>query len=322
MMTKKHFIIIVTCCFHLLTTSAANEAVVGDSIPELPLPNVPTTLRTPTDRANYIIRHFWDAMEFGDTARSHNRMFMEQNFSNFISVFPYAEEEARKRAVETLLGKAEVDSAGYVLLRDVTEKYLYEPNSPMLSEEFYILFLERQVNSPILGEQGTLRLYRQLDAARKNRPGMTAADFAYTTREGNNTTLHQTDTEGDLLLIFYDPDCEHCKETMKDLQADEALSAAVASGKLKVLAVYSGDDLDLWKHTAPQLPADWTVGYENGVLQENGSYVLRAMPTLYLLDANKKVVAKDVLPMQLMLIADRLLKEEEQGDTHNRDNRP
>ena len=227
---------------------------------------------------------------------------MEQNFSNFISVFPYAEEEARKRAVETLLRKAEADSAGYVLLRDVTEKYLYEPNSPMLSEEFYILFLERQVNSPILGEQGTLRLHRQLDAARKNRPGMTAADFAYTTREGNNTTLHQTDTEGELLLIFYDPDCEHCKEVMSELQTDKTLSEAVALGKMKVVAIYSDEDHELWKRTAGLLPKEWTVGYDGGTLQENGAYVLRAMPTLYLLDREKKVILKDVQPAQLLYL--------------------
>ena len=303
----KRFIFITVCCFHLLAASADDELIVGasaavaapDTITELPLPNVPRTLRRPPERANYIINHFWDAMDFCDTLRSHNRGFMEQNFSNFISVFPYGEEQARRTAVRTLIGKAECDSAAYILLKDIAEKYLYEPNSPMLSEDYYMLFLEHYVEAPILGEQGVIRPRRQLDAVRKNRPGMTAADFAYTTHKGHRTTLHQTVAEGHLLLIFYDPDCEHCKETMKELQANEALSSAVASKKVKVLAVYSGDDRKLWKRTAPSLPADWTVGYEDGMLQENGSYVLRAMPTLYLLDADKKVVLKDVLPAQL-----------------------
>lgn len=241
-------------------------------------------------------------MAFADTVRSYNRAFMEQNFSNFISVFPYADEEARQAAVGVLLEKAEADSAAYALLRDIAEKYLYEPHSPMHSEDYYILFLERFVNSTVLGEYGTLRLRRQLEAARKNRPGMVAADFAYTTREGNAATLHKTVGEGDLLLMFYDPDCEHCKETMEELRANEMLSSAVASGRLKVLAVYSGDSHQLWKQTAASLPADWTIGYEAGVLQENGSYVLRAMPTLYLLDRNKKVVLKDVLPEQLFYL--------------------
>ena len=294
----KHRLLIILCFWPLFGASAHPYA--ADSIAELPLPNVPSVLQKPADRANYIIVHFWDAMDFSDTARSHDQDFMEQNFSNFISVFPYASEQARQAAVDALLDKAEADSSAYVMLKNIAEKYLYEPNSPMLSEAYYMLFLERYAKATILGEQGTIRPRRQLETARKNRPGMTAADFAYTTREGRRTTLHQTVCEGELLLMFYDPDCEHCQETMKQLEASEALSAAVASSRLQVLAVYSGDDHDLWQRTAPQLPAAWTVGYETGVLQETGSYVLRAMPTLYLLDRDKKVLAKDVSPTQLL----------------------
>ena len=308
-MSRLYVAVIAICCC-ILPVSASNtvaqslstafqETAAIDSVQELPLPNVPMSLRTPADRANYIINHFWDAMDFRDTLRSYSTAFMEQNFSNFISVFPYADGQARQTAVKTLLDKAAGDSAAYVLVRDIAEKYLYDPNSPMLSEDYYILFLECFVNSSVLGEYSILRLRRQLEAARKNRPGMLAADFAYTTRDGNEATLHKTVSEGDLLLIFYDPDCEHCKEIMKELQASKELSNAIASGKLKVLAVYSGEDHDLWKRTVASLPDSWTVGYESGVLQENGSYVLRALPTLYLLDRNKKVLLKDALPAQL-----------------------
>ena len=272
------------CCLRLLLASA------GDL---LPLPEVPPTLQKPADRADYIISHFWDAMDFRDTLHSCDRGFMEQNFANFISVFPHAGEQARQAAVATLLGKAEADSTAYVLLKDIAEKYLYELDSPMLSEDYYLLFLEHFANAPILGEYGTVRLRRQLEAVRKNRPGMTAADFAYITREGNTTTLHKTATDGDLLLIFYDPDCDHCRETMAAIQQSEQLGRMIADRHLSVLAIYSGEDRDLWKRTAASLPASWAVGYDSGALQEEGTYVLRTMPTLYLLSRDKQVLHKD-----------------------------
>lgn len=284
--------ILLFCCLSIPTSAA-----VADSIPELPLPAVPPTLKAPTERANYIITHFWDAMDFNDTQRSHHTVFIEQNFSNFISVFPYAADSARHMAVQTLLKKAEADSTAYALLRDVTEKYLYEPESPLLSEDYYMIFLEQYIADAHLDRYVLLRLHRQLDATRKNRPGMTAADFAFTTREGDTTTLHQIATDGDLLLMFYDPDCDHCTETVAELQASEATTQAIANGKLKVLAIYSGDDHNLWQQTATAMPANWIVGYENGTLQDKGSYVLRAMPTLYLLDQHKKVLMKDAQPV-------------------------
>ena len=128
---------------------------------------------------------------------------------------------------------------------------------------------------------------------------MTAANFSYVTRDGKRRSLRDTKVNGSLLLIFYDPDCDHCKEIMAELQANGTLSAAIVGGRMTVLAVYAGEDRELWQETAPSLPERWIVGLDTSDLEEKGLYVLRAMPTLYLLDSDKKVILKDVLPADL-----------------------
>ena len=275
-----------------ITNSALEQS--ADTLPELTLPSVPASLHTPNERAGYIITHFWDAMDFSDTSRSCNTVFMEQNFSNFISVFPYADDISRKTAVNTLMQKANANSEAYAILVDIAEKYLYNFDSPVYSEEYYILFLRNILDSPMAADDPrSIRLKFRWDAINKNRPGMTAADFVYTTSGGNTATLYSTHITSRLLLIFYDPDCEHCKEVMGELQSNQSLYDVVSSGKLQVLAIYSGDDHDLWIRTASSLPQYWSVGYDTGILQENGSYVIRTLPTLYLLDANKQVILKE-----------------------------
>lgn len=265
-----------------------------DTVPELQLPSVPASLHTPAERADYIITHFWDAMDFCDTTRSCNTLFMEQNFSNFISVFPYADETARTLAVATLMRKAEANDEAFAKLVDIAEKYLYDFDSPIYSEDYYLIFLRQILDSPKMRKDPrSVRLKFRVKALNKNRPGMLAADFAYVTRDGSKKTLHSTTTDSSLLLLFYDPECDHCKEVMTELQGNTSLSEAVSSGRLQVLAIYSGDDHDLWTLTAPSLPKEWTVGYDSGILQENGSYVIRTLPTLYLLDANKRVLLKE-----------------------------
>ncbi|MCH5335076.1 MAG: DUF5106 domain-containing protein [Alistipes sp.] len=266
---------------------------------DLPLPSVPSTLRQPADRAAYVICHFWDGLDFSDTARSRERTFMEQNFSTFVSVFPHASDQARRQAVSTLLHKAEADAEAYALLADIAEKYLYEPESPVYSEEFYALFLEHFAVSDILGPYGTIRPRWQLEAVRKNRPGTIAADIRFTGRDGREGTLGQIEAPR-LLLIFYDPDCDHCREVVSSLQGDPVLSRLCKSGRLKVLAVYSGDERKLWADTAPSLPAEWIVGFEPGLIYERGTYVLRRMPTLYLLDSDKRVLLKEPSPGELL----------------------
>ena len=299
-MTLAICLALAACGGHSTRNNTAAPAAIdtADGVPgqplELPLPAVPQTLREPADRADYIIEHFWDAMEFADTLRSHSDDFMEQNFSNFVSVFPYAREDARRRAVEGLMEAAKVDTAAYVKLADIAEKYLYDPNSPMLSEDVYILFLEHLSVSPLLGDYGTIRYRYQLEAARKNRPGMTAADFAYITPDGRSHMLRKTPVRGQLLVIFYDPECEHCKEIMAALRSETSLRAAVADGRLTVLAMCAEGDRRQWESTLTDMPAEWTAGYVVSDIVESQRYVLRAMPTLYLLDADKKVLMKDV----------------------------
>ena len=298
MKIRTHSLILAALLTATLTCTFAQE-------PQLPLPQVPSTLREPRLRAAYIIEHFWDSMDFADARRSHDRQFVEMNFSTFVSVFPHADQAAQRRAVERLMTAAQADSAAYYTLAGVAERYLYETDSPVYSEDYYIMFLERLVESPFRDTYGILRYRYLLEQARKNRPSDLAADFAYVTREGSHQTLHATPADNRLLLLFYDPDCEHCMEVIAMLHDDSTVAAAVAGGSLKVLAVYAGHDRALWEREAVKLPKDWTVARTTVDITGAQRYVLRSMPTLYLLDSDKRVIAKEPRPSDVAGLLNR-----------------
>ena len=92
---------------------------------ELPLPSVPSTLRTAPERAAYVLTHFWDSMDFRDMLHCRNKAFLEQNFVNFVSLFPHASQEACALAVKRLMKAAETDTVVYALLAEMAEIYLY-----------------------------------------------------------------------------------------------------------------------------------------------------------------------------------------------------
>lgn len=257
------------------------------------MPQLPATLREPRDRAAWLLGHFWEGLDFHDTLRSRSRDFMEQNFANFVSLFPHAPAEAQAPAVGTLMRAAEADTAAYVLLTEIAEKYLYEPNSPMFCEEYFILFLEEIVRTPVLDEFSKIRPRSLLDAARKNRPGMLAADFGYIARDNRRLRLSATPAER-LLLFFYDPDCPHCREIMALLDGDPVFNEAVRSRRLTVLALYVDGDRAAWERTKNDLPARWIVGFDTGEIRSKDLYVMPAMPALYLLNGQRRVVLKDV----------------------------
>ena len=277
--------------------AAENREKVADTLTniELPVPEIPDNLESREDKVDFVVARFWDAMDFKNTALSHSEPFIEQNFVNFITLFPYATQESIEEGVKNLIKGAEADSIALRLVAKTADLYLYEPNSPYLSEDYYLVFLRELTKSTRLDGAIRERFKWQLESAMKNRPGDIAADFSFRTRDGRNFTFHSWKPDADkILLIFYNPDCDQCKETLQYLMADEEVNRQIANKELSILAIDAGYDEDLWKTTAGLLPATWTVGFEKGDIEEKELYVLRALPSLYLLDRDKKVIEKDI----------------------------
>ncbi len=277
-----------------LQNTVVRKTITPDTLPlsELALPDIPENLTIPSERASYLLAHFWDAMDFRDTLRSHNRTFVEQSFVNFVSLFPHADSMSLFPAVKTLMSRAEKDTVAYRILTELTEKYLYEYDSPMRNENYFIYFLSDITRSSVWSEYEKARLNYLLTVAEKNRCGTRAADFAYLTREGKQTTLYDTPVEK-LLLIFYDPDCKHCLTVMEDLNSNDLLKQLIRNKKLAVMALYADEDRTAWNRTKNNLPDDWIVGIDLGNIQEKELFVLPDMPTLYLLDRDKTVLMKE-----------------------------
>ena len=72
------------------------------------------------------------------------------------------------------------------------------------------------------------------------------------------------------------------------------LQQEVDAGNLTVLAIYTEGNLDVWKTTISELPKEWIVGTDREEIKQRCLYDLKAMPSLYLLDGDKKVILKDV----------------------------
>lgn len=268
------------------TTAAA----AASSASELPLPAVPDSLRTPAKRASYILAHFWDKMDFADTALSHNREFIELNFVNFINLYPHADKESLPAISAGFLAKATADPVTRGIVYDLIDIYLASPDSPMQNDDSYITLMQQWVKLPLNEYELQEPAYR-LAAALKNRPGTKAADFKYITSDGKKSSLSAT-SASKTLLLFYDPDCDHCNETITALRSDKLINKLIGEGALKVLAVYPETNTQLWETTKDSMPDNWTVGRDLSEILDHELYDIPEMPGIYLLDKDKTVILR------------------------------
>ena len=278
---------------------------------ELALPEVPDSIKLPVDRADYVIAHFWDMMNFADTTISLDTAFMEQNFVNYIQLYDYASEDGRSRGTERLMGKAGVMESTYRFVADIAERYLTDLNSPMRNEEHFLPFIEVFVNNTILPPEEKIRYEYLKTKILKNRPGTIGADFSFIDRCGKLRSLgNEVKEVAYTLLLFYDYDCETCAGVEKEMMTNLTLNSAIDAGLLNVVAVnVFGNDLSKWKRLSTILPDNWTVGYSpENELVDKEFYCVDAAPTLYFLDSDRKVILKDARLADVISLLDTILR--------------
>ena len=133
-----------------------------------------------------------------------------------------------------------------------------------------------------------------------NRLGEKAADFAFTLRNGRVVTLYGIDAEY-TIVFFSNPGCPNCREVMEELQNLPGVDNLIADKILAVANVYPDEDLGEWIKYSEIYPKNWLNGYDHLMAVQNTPlYNIRAIPSVYLLDGEKRVILKDVPTDYLM----------------------
>lgn len=259
----------------------------------LAIPRPPAALATDSARLAYVAEHYWDAFDFRDTTWIADTAALEQTYANFLGVILSMPPEQTARVQRRLVDSAAVCPAMYDRFVEVSDRYLDDPNSPMRSEEHYIRLLEAQIASPNVDEAYKIAPRGRLETALKNRPGTFAADFNYTTASGRTGRLSKLRGEHTLLL-FYTPGRPDCARVERYIADSKILAPLIASHRMAMLAVYVDRDLGAWRAHLSQMPAGWTVGCDPAqAINDRKLYALPAIPNLYLLDKDKRVIFKD-----------------------------
>ncbi len=237
------------------------------------------------------VRHCWDDIALADSVVRHSRDF-ERCFIQFLYVSCETDDSVFADGLATLLPALSGDSISLTTVARYAEDYLFNPGSPIYNEPKYLVFLTSLLSLPSLPEGLHERCTTHQRLALMNAPTTVATDFTYTTTTGEQHTLLTT-IAPQLLLIFYDPACPHCDDILRTIEHSRLINSHLDDHSLIALAVYTEGDRALWQSTCHTMPSQWTVAIDESDIVTNSLYNIPAMPTLYLLDRQKRVLLKD-----------------------------
>lgn len=275
------------------TTSSEKKPIQKDTITRIVLPGIPAMLTNTDQRADFLVRHYWDHVNFADTNYIHHPEITEQAWTNYCDLLTHVPLKTVSEAMHELIQKAGVNKKILNYMSELADKYLYDPNSPMRNEEFYIPVLEGLVESPTLEEADKIRPKARLELAQKNRIGTKALDFTYTLQSGTQGRLYQLTTNY-VLIFINNPGCQACAETIGQLKAAPTINDLLNRRKLTILSIYPDEEIAEWTKHLINLPNNWINGYDKELkIIDQQLYDLKAIPTLYLVNKSKIVLLKD-----------------------------
>lgn len=268
--------------------------------PAVFLPAIAPAALAPEERVEWLRWHYWDNFDFADTtflARADTLQLFEAYARYVQLLFSVPTDGA---PMDSLMRRAAVSRPMLDYFAMLADQVLGDPNSPLRNDEFYIPVLRAQLSSPWYDEYERLAPEYRLSLASQNRIGEPANDFRYTLASGATGTLYGLRAEY-VLLFINNPGCPMCREIREAISASPMLTELIEHGRLRVLALYPDENLDEWRAYREQIPASWINAYDDGcVLREKGLYDLSAIPSLYLLDAQKRVLVKDATDVALV----------------------
>lgn len=281
----------------------------AESFKALPFPDIsiPGMMSDVQERADYAAEHFWDGLT--DPERTYpcdsllvsgvKKADVEQKFANWTSVLEIASPAIHAKAVSRLFDRAiacetrDTSSNVFETVIGLAEKYLYDPNSPLRNEEFYLHFVSRMAGYEGYSDEIRAKYAYQAEMCSLNRPGAKAADFRFADRRGKIRTLHEIDSPM-TLLFFSNPGCGACMDIINMLKSEPKISEMILTRRLSVLNIYIDEDIEAWRDYMSVYPEEWYNGFDPDMkIRTDNLYNVRAIPSLYLLDDEKRVIMKD-----------------------------
>ncbi len=290
----RYFLISIAALFFAACTGRQQpQQTAADTHTSQPAPRQ-KTVKEQIDHSRW---HYWDDFDFSDTLflKRADTLQMLNAYAKYIESLLVID-PMDTAPLDSLMRRASVSRPMLDYFAWLGSKVVHgdNPDSPYRNDEFYIAILQSVLASPYYDQYERIGPEYELKLASQNRIGHRANDFRYTLASGETGTLYGLEAEY-VLLFINNPGCPGCRQIRETILASPMLTEMIERGRLKVLALYPDEDLTEWKKYRAEIPQTWINAYDAGCkIRQNDVYDLSSIPSLYLLDRDKRVLVKNL----------------------------
>ena len=245
-------------------------------------------------RINFLKQHFFDLTDFKDTILLHSNSWANKAVA-YLSLYSSNKLNQKQlqaefiKAVTTMLSAASVNPDVYKFLLDYFvggfDKYHFDEVVTYIADNF---------QDPYSCEDQAKKsaLQKKLENFKKISVGKIAPEIEIPDPKGKTNRL-STITSEFTLVIFWSSECGHCIEMMPKVKK---LYDAQKPKRFEVLAVSVDTSKTEWTAFLKEEKLNWLNGCDQKGFDGKAAddYNIYATPTMFLLDREKKILAKPI----------------------------
>lgn len=270
----------------------------------------PKTKADSADAYVFYKEHYWDGVNFWDGRLSYTT-FLDEKIDKYFAEIVALDPDSVIYELDRMLGPAGINEemTRFLLVKFVnrylTQKYMWE-------DAIYVHLFEKyfaQKEYSWLSTQGRKTISDRAYSLMSNIMGTPASDIELPDISGKIKRLYN-DTAPYTVVAFWDATCGHCKETLP--KVDSFYRAKWKALGLKIFAVSKETDgskkdwsdfitkekLTDWVHVFYS-KADDKARIDANIPGYSQLYDVQTVPTLYLLDKDKRIIAKKLTYKQI-----------------------
>lgn len=239
----------------------------------------------------YYKKHFFDNIDFSDS-----RMLRTPNFygkiDEYMEKLTVKQPDSIIESAHTIIEKSRANDEVFRYCV-VNLTYKYETSNIMgmdavfvdLSENYYLKGEAFWADSTLLA-----KITDRVDRIKPNLIGNLAPKMVLLDTLMKPVSLYTIKSDY-IVLYFYDPDCGHCKKKTPELK--KLYDSSLKSMGVEVVAADIKKEVDKWKKYIKDQNLTW-INLSDPEVRSNFRYEynIETTPQIYILDSNKKIIAK------------------------------
>jgi hypothetical protein len=277
-------------------------------------PQIPPVSQQPGGRydSQYVFQyyrsHYWDGISFADE-RLVRTPFFEQKIDKYFNELVVPQADSIIKEVDNMLLQARTSSEMFQFL---LVKFVQQYVNPqyMGQDAVFVHLFEKYINAgraPFFTPQYREFIDKRAYSLMANLIGKPAADLKLLDTSGKQRSLYELQAPY-TVVVFWDPTCGHCKEVVP--KVDSIFKAKWSKMNIKLFGVkvdgskedwikfIHEHDLKNWEHVY-QSTAQHDEEIKAGRPNFRQLYDVYSTPMLYLLDKDKKILAKKLTYLQI-----------------------